>query len=126
MTGRALGVSDILACDARNVTQDDCVYSVTLDYISGRLDCAACRNPCREKLYKYYPTKSRWPSEAEAETFVSEHSDVIMLSANFSSDPEFYRKNFLMLDVFFETLQQRRLKEVPKYKVSLTLWLSYE
>ena len=70
-----------------------------------------------ETFYKYSPSTVLWPSQADEATFVAAHADGIEATTNFSSDAQFYRRNYLQLEVFFETLQQRKLTEVPKYTV---------
>ena len=70
-----------------------------------------------ETFYKYSPSTVLWPSQADEATFVAAHADGIEATTNFSSDAQFYRRNYLQLEVFFETLQQRKLTEAPKYTV---------
>ena len=72
----------------------------------------------REEYYKYYLSKSVWPSEAEIPSFMSTYGDDIDMYQNFTDDPEFYKRNFLIVEVFYESLHHRYLEERAKYPVS--------
>ena len=73
----------------------------------------------REEYYKYYLSKSMWPSDVELPSFLHTYEHDINIYENFTDDPEFFRRNFLIIEVFYETLHLRNLEERPKYTVSI-------
>ena len=136
-------------CDVWNSTEYACLISVYDDFDRGKRSCG-CPNSCSDKIYRAFSSSASWPSSAYTAHFIS-----LMKKSNSSKVKKFinnvlseaysdeYAKtklqndikdNFARVTINFETMMFQKIKETPKYSLSilfgtiggnLGLWLGW-
>ena len=136
-------------CDVWNSTQYGCMVSVYTEYSRGYRFCD-CPNSCSDKSFQMKVSTASWPSLSYTPHFVSlmkrsKSSKVRKLINQLLTDAytddsskarlqEQISRNFVRLEVHFETMVYQKVKETPKYNLStlfgtiggnLGLWLGW-
>ena len=108
---------DIVACDSQNVTEEDCVYNLTLQYNQNLLECD-CENSCVDTVFKHSISSSLWPPLILEEDLLEKYRGRAFKTISTDNDTRrLVRDNLIKVQVFFNELNLKRVSEKPKYSL---------
>ncbi|ELU13552.1 hypothetical protein CAPTEDRAFT_146895 [Capitella teleta] len=112
MHGAAFGQTKVSSCQASNITQSDCKYSIEQLFANKRLDCD-CPVSCSDTMYSLEVSLGQWPSNVQKDTIFQKLSQKM---GNRILSPDYkYEHNLIKLEVYYEEFNFEQISERPSY-----------
>ena len=134
-------------CSHTNETARDCRKAVYDDYAKMKFKCSSCLPPCHTREFLYTSSRSHWPSTEYGPYFANRLFDqksgrLVSFARKFADSSKNFdklinkdvRENFVRLEVFYNSLRFRSLKETASYEFvdllsdfggNISLWLGW-
>ncbi|XP_041464805.1 amiloride-sensitive sodium channel subunit alpha-like isoform X1 [Lytechinus variegatus] len=103
-------------CDVLNTTQRNCLFNVQELYINNNLDCY-CPLPCEERNFKKTISSIDWPSDRYMDHLTTRFSRYPDIRRTLIEDEERAKRNLIRLQIYYETLNNEVVVQVPRYSI---------
>nr|XP_054755597.1 amiloride-sensitive sodium channel subunit gamma-like [Lytechinus pictus] len=105
-------------CDVLNTTQRNCLSNVHELYINNNLDCY-CPLPCQERNFKKTISSIDWPSDRYVDHLTTRFTGHPDIRRTLIEDEGRAKRNLIRLQIYYETLNNEVVVQVPRYSVSI-------